>query len=401
MATTQIMELVKSFLEENDSENLVEAWMEKQQDVEKITKKTRKTSNKTSPKDPNKPKRGRSAYIYFCSENRATIKDGMEEDAKPADVMREMGAVWRELKDSTSEESLESIKKYSQMASDDKKRHAKEMESYVPLNEDEISALKPKKSTKKNSKKKDGSPKRARSAYIFFCSELRSKIKDENPDAISKDILKMLGALWSEYKEEEEYTEDYERFKEMASQDKDRYKQEMENFSQDSEKEIPKEVVEIDDVSTEEEIVTKPKKQRRKKEEVVEEEVEEEEVVEIDDVSTEEEIVTKPKKQRRKKEEVVEEEVVEEEVVEEEVEEEEVEEEVEEEEVEEEVVVKEVVKISPKKSSAKKNQAYMNFCKDNRQDMKDENPESSSLDITRMLGEEWKKMEIDEREEWA
>ena len=179
MATTQIMELVKSFLEENDSENLVEAWMEKQQDVEKITKK-RKTSNKTSPKDPNKPKRGRSAYIYFCSENRATIKDGMEEDAKPADVMREMGAVWRELKDSTSEESLESIKKYSQMASDDKKRHAKEMESYVPLNEDEISALKPKKSTKKNSKKKDGSPKRARSAYIFFCSELRSKIKDEN-----------------------------------------------------------------------------------------------------------------------------------------------------------------------------------------------------------------------------
>jgi hypothetical protein len=349
MATTQIMELVKSFLEENDSENLVEAWMEKQQDVEKITKKTRKTS----PKDPNKPKRGRSAYIYFCSENRATIKDGMEEDARPADVMREMGAIWRELKDSTSEESLESIKKYSRMASDDKKRHAKEMESYVPLNEDEISALKPKKSTKKSSTKKNGSPKRARSAYIFFCSELRSKIKDENPDAISKDILKMLGALWSEYKEEEEHTEDYERFKEMASQDKDRYKQEMENFSpQDTVEEIPKEVVEIDDVSTEEEIVTKPKKQRRKKEEVV-----------------------------------VEEEVVEEEV--------------EEEEVEEEVVVKEVVKISPKKSSAKKNQAYMNFCKDNRQDMKDENPEASSLDITRMLGEEWKKMEIDEREEWA
>jgi hypothetical protein len=62
MATTttkNIMDFVKTFLEENGNEELIEAWMEKQEDLEKIVKKaTKKTSKGSSPKDPNKPKRG-------------------------------------------------------------------------------------------------------------------------------------------------------------------------------------------------------------------------------------------------------------------------------------------------------------------------------------------------------
>lgn len=353
--TTQIMDFVKKFLEENHCTDIVDEWMGHSSDIDKMVKKASKKTTKasSSPKDPNKPKRGRSSYIYFCGEKRAEIKESMDEDSKPADVMREMGARWRALKESTKKSDKEDIKRYEEMAAKDKERHAQEMDTYVPMSDEDIAALKPAKKGRKKStttKAKDPSkPKRARSAYIFFGMEKRSVLKEENPDADSKEITSLLGELWSRYKEEEEFADEVERFKEMAAEDKERYTTEMEN--------LPEEV------KVEKKVQVKKKPQKViEVVEVVEEEKEE------DDDATQ----------------IADEEVVEEEI---------------EEEVKEEEVVVEAPK--PKRSSPKKNQLYINYCKSMRQDFKDENPDASSLQITKMLGESWKKMDEEEKAEWA
>ena len=52
------------------------------------------------------------------------------------------------------------------------------------------------------------------------------------------------------------------------------------------------------------------------------------------------------------------------------------------------------------KKSVKKNQAYINYCKAMRQDFKDENPDETSLEITKMMGRAWKDMEESEKNEW-
>ena len=358
--SAMIMDLVKKFLEDNHCEDIVDAWMEKNEEVDKIVKKaTKKTSKGSSPKDPNKPKRGRSSYIFFCSDKRTEIKESMTGDPKPADVMREMGARWRGLKESSKKSDMSDVKRYEEMAAQDKTRFAQEMETYVPMSDEEIAGLKPAKKGRKKSTTKDTTkPKRSRSAYIFFGMEMRSVLKEENPDVDSKQITSLLGELWSRYKEEEEFAEDMERFKEMASNDKERYNTEIENHT-----EIETHTEPTTEPTTEPKIV---KKKKSRKEKIV---------VEDDDI---EEVLK----------EVLEEEAVEEEVVEvEEVEE-----------VEEEEEAPKQKKSS--KKSVKKNQAYINYCKAMRQDFKDENPDETSLEITKMMGRAWKDMEESEKNEW-
>jgi hypothetical protein len=85
--------------------------------------KKKSKGKKKGAKDPNKPKKAKSSYIFFCSVMRATVKDDMDDDAKAVDVTRELGRRWRELSD-------EDKKPYQEMAEADKQRYADEMESY-------------------------------------------------------------------------------------------------------------------------------------------------------------------------------------------------------------------------------------------------------------------------------
>ncbi|TKR94289.1 hypothetical protein L596_008589 [Steinernema carpocapsae] len=69
-------------------------------------------------KDPNAPKRGKSAYMFWLAENRARLtKPGMP----VTEVTKLAGAEWREVTEKS---------KWEAMAKDDKDRYEREMAAY-------------------------------------------------------------------------------------------------------------------------------------------------------------------------------------------------------------------------------------------------------------------------------
>jgi hypothetical protein len=232
--TKNIMDYIKDFItqageEEWDTDFMLRAWEEKSKDIEKIIEEgTLKTKKVSSPKDPNKPKRGRSAYLFFCGEARAEVKEEMD-DAKPQEVMRELGVRWRTLKESSKKDDKTKLATYTKMAEEDKARSAQEMETYVPPSEEELLEAKPKKS-RKTTKKKSDKPTRGRTAYIYFCTENRAEVKEENEGVDGKGITKLLGGLWTELKDDDDREDELQKYKDMASEDKKRYEAEMESY---------------------------------------------------------------------------------------------------------------------------------------------------------------------------
>lgn len=72
-------------------------------------------------KDPNRPKRGKSAYIYFTMEERANLPEGLSSKA----AISEIAVRWEELK-----KDPEKLEKYQQLAVADKERYEKEIAVY-------------------------------------------------------------------------------------------------------------------------------------------------------------------------------------------------------------------------------------------------------------------------------
>ncbi|CAD6892492.1 unnamed protein product [Tilletia controversa] len=64
------------------------------------------------------------------------------------------------------------------------------------------SAAKEEKKAKRPRKDKNA-PKKAKSAYIIFCSEYRDRVKEENPTAGFGDIGRILGAKWKDMSEKD------------------------------------------------------------------------------------------------------------------------------------------------------------------------------------------------------
>merc|ERR1739845_164716 len=83
--------------------------------------------------------------------------------------------------------------------------------------------------TKNKSKKvKDSNaPKRAMSSFMFFSKEVRSIIREENPDATFGDIGKLVGKAFKNLRAEEK-----EKFEIMANKDRERYKEEKATYDQ-------------------------------------------------------------------------------------------------------------------------------------------------------------------------
>jgi hypothetical protein len=222
--------------------------------VKKIvaTKEFKSAEKKLSPskkekRDPDAPKPVKNAFILFCSEKRAEVKEE-EPDMKPTDITKKLGEMWREMDDEDKEEFQEKVKK-------DKERFENEMEEYEPKDGFRC----PKKSPKK-----DKSPKRARSAYIFFCGDKRVEVTEELVKKGKKktEVLKKLGEMWRELDDE-----DKEEYDKMAKKDKKRYENEMKNASSDSEDENdekPKKSKKSKD--SEDENDEKPKKSKKSKE---------------------------------------------------------------------------------------------------------------------------------------
>lgn len=76
-------------------------------------------------KDPEAPKRSKSSYLWFCSEERDKIKKE-KPTLSAKEITAELGTKWQSLKSS----SPDLLKKYESLASDDKSRYASEKAVY-------------------------------------------------------------------------------------------------------------------------------------------------------------------------------------------------------------------------------------------------------------------------------
>jgi hypothetical protein len=337
-----IANFVAKFLSDNGSDELVEKW-NTQENIEafnNVTVKTKRSSDKI--KDPNKPKRGKSAYIFFCAKKREEAKAKLGDDAKATEVTSELGLMWNALKASTKSADKKFLASLVSEAAEDKARYMEEMESYVaPSDEDLATMVSPKKG-RKTSDKDPNAPKKGKSAYIFFCADMRPQVKEELGEEGKSLIMSELGKRWKELKEDENRAAELDRYSKMAADDKARYEEEKKDHPTEQahkEKTKPKKDAEESDEET-----PAPKKEKVKLKKDAEESDEEKPA---------------PKKDKAKK------------------------------------------KTDDKKESPKKKTGYVYFCSFNREGVKTDNPDMKASDITRELARLWKELDKDEQKEWS
>ena len=131
--------------------------------------------------DPNKPKRGLTAFMFYSAERRPEIKIA-DPDLASGEVAKQIGVEWREFKDAKKVQ-------YQKKSDKDKARYVKEMESYEPP-ESEFGKKKVKR------KRDPDAPKRSKSAYMFFVSERRSALVKLHPEWTFGEYGKAMGEEW-------------------------------------------------------------------------------------------------------------------------------------------------------------------------------------------------------------
>ena len=201
-------------------ENIEELWMgsEVQKHVKGLCSTTRSVG--VRKKDPDAPRRGRSGYLFFCSEHREVVKTSLGSNAKATDVTRELGLRWNALKESKKAGDKKILESYEKMAVEDKARYHDEKSNYIsPPDTDDDKT--PRRRGKRKSPKKG--PKRPKSAYLYFCEDRRKQLKTDNPDLKSTEVTSELGRLWNELKADNLRASELEKYEKQASEDKERY----------------------------------------------------------------------------------------------------------------------------------------------------------------------------------
>ena len=215
-----------AFLSEHGSDEMVDEWnsednQTKLASVLKTKDKTKKASSKA--KDPLCPKHGKSAYIYFCADQREAVKSDLGDEAKQTEITSELGVRWNDLKADKDKKRVKQMAGYQKQAQDDKARYTTEMESYVPPSggEDSDDGVK----TKRAKKVKDPNAiKKPKSSYLFFCADHRETVKAGMAEGSKpKDVMTELGLKWSEFKTNKKYKKEFDKYTNMAAEDKVRY----------------------------------------------------------------------------------------------------------------------------------------------------------------------------------
>lgn len=101
-------------------------------------------------------------------------------------------------------------KRFDEMAAKDKIRYEGEMANYVPPAGEG--------KRKRKNKKDPNAPKRALSAFFFFCADERPSVRKEYPDYPVGDVAKELGKRW-------EVCPNRPKFEQQALEDKKRYEE--------------------------------------------------------------------------------------------------------------------------------------------------------------------------------
>jgi DNA topoisomerase-1 len=126
----------------------------------------------------NQPKRPRSAYIFFCNANRASVS---RKFSTLGEVSKELARRWADLDDSSRRE-------FEEAAAVDKERYQNEMKQSLQSSESRQLISKEIAGGKKNRKK---------SAYMLFCTSHRSKIVDDEGNKLSlPETTKILAEMW-------------------------------------------------------------------------------------------------------------------------------------------------------------------------------------------------------------
>ncbi|XP_052463825.1 high mobility group protein B1 [Carassius gibelio] len=156
-------------------------------------------------KDPTKPRGKMSSYAYFvqtCREEHK--KKHPEATVNFSEFSKKCSERWKTM-------SGKEKGKFEDMAKQDKVRYEREMKNYIPP-----------KGEKKKRFKDPNAPKRPPSAFFIFCSEFRSKVKEETPGLSIGDVAKRLGEMWNKTS-----AEDKQPFEKKAAKLKEKYEKDI------------------------------------------------------------------------------------------------------------------------------------------------------------------------------
>ena len=190
MFIENINQFVIDFLENNKT-NMSEHWSSKknQQSLIKTLKK-----NNIKIKDPDKPKRGKSGFLFYCDTKRPIIKQENPE-LTVKEIVSKLGTEWQILKTSNSDD----INKYEEMSSKDRNRYKQEMKNYIPI-------LNRKTEYKKNSEKKPSKRRSKRNdediMYENFTKMKKPRVKKSHPEFDSNDIIEYIKSKWDNLADE-------------------------------------------------------------------------------------------------------------------------------------------------------------------------------------------------------
>eukprot|EP00588_Corethron_pennatum_P015060 CAMPEP_0194265234 /NCGR_PEP_ID=MMETSP0169-20130528/552_1 /TAXON_ID=218684 /ORGANISM="Corethron pennatum, Strain L29A3" /LENGTH=225 /DNA_ID=CAMNT_0039005661 /DNA_START=159 /DNA_END=836 /DNA_ORIENTATION=- len=188
-------------------------------------------------KDPNMPKRGMSAFIFFSNHRRPLIKAD-NPSLTFGGLAKAVSVDFRAL-------TADEMKVWQAKAAKDKARYLKAMESYVPpsASESDSDSDGPRKKKPKKKKKDPNAPKKGMSAFMLFSVATRPRLKAENPSATFGDLAKLVGKSFKALSEKE-----LKKWQEKAAVDKKRYEKQMANYkkapsseSEQSEEEVAEE----------------------------------------------------------------------------------------------------------------------------------------------------------------
>jgi hypothetical protein len=173
------------------------------------------SKGKTKRKKATGPKKGLSAYIFFCKNVRDSIKKE-QPDLSTKEITSALGKKWNSLSDKEKEpyvklatedkNRFEEEKKSSSSDGDSpkeekvskkagKKEKAKKEPKEEKVSKKEKKPKEEKKASKKDTKKKSG--------FVLFCEEERPSLEEDNPDLTNQQLVKELTKAWNALEEEE------------------------------------------------------------------------------------------------------------------------------------------------------------------------------------------------------
>jgi len=402
-----ITTFITTFIEEHGSEEMLEKWNDASnmqafnQVLLAAANAVKRNSNKKL-KDPKKPKRGKSAYICFCTKNREAAKKALGDGAKATEVTSHLGEMWRAFKESKKASDKKMFAALELEAAEDKARYNEEIKDYIAPSDDELLASK--KGSKKKSDKDPNAPKRNMTAYLYFCRDKRPEAKEElGDDAKATEVTSLLGKMWKDLKEDDDRSDELEKYNKLAAEDKARYQDEIKVYAPSSDDEsapkkgskkksdpnVPKRG------KTAYNYFCSDKRAEAKEELGVEAKATEvtsllgkmwKELKEDDDRSEEMDKYKKLAADDKARYEDENKKVVDSS---------------DDELVDDKPVVKKSKKVVDDTKPAKSKTGYTYFCQSTRESVKDDNPEMKATEVTKELARLWKELSKEDKQEWS